>query len=348
MQTSMDLSALAEVYFYANSGSREIGFKEVYGAGPDECPSLHLRLTRFSQKGMASVEKRARVIKDIISLRQEKIFVYVTQAKPLRFFLWLKKLGFRIKIIVEPHSETEAWDSESLGNVDGIIYTTESLRNRLVRAFSIPADIPARVFYHRIRGPLPEAMPQGRPLEKTITLGYIGGLEAWKGVDTIIEALRFLPENIRVKFIGGEPGGPDHKRMQALAGGTGVSDRLSFTGRVPQQALSSEAEGVDIFILPLLDSAQGSLPLKLFDYMQFGKPIIASDQDSVKEVLDVDSALFFSSGSDKSLADQVSRLLTERSLGPRLAAKAFSELKKYAVDKWLINMNDFLETIVVK
>jgi glycosyltransferase involved in cell wall biosynthesis len=341
----MDLSGLAEVYYYANSSSREFGFKAIYGADLNEYPSLHLRVAMSSHKGIASIEKRAKVIKDIICLSQEKVFVYVTQAKPLRFFLQLKRLGFKMKIIVEPHSEVEGWDSAALNGVDGIIYTTEALRKRLARAFSISADIPNRVFYHRIRGPIPEVMPTDKPLWENITLGYIGGLEAWKGVDTIIEALSFLPGNFRVKFIGGEPGGPDHNRLLLLAGKAGVSDRLCFAGRMPQEAFASAVEDVDIFILPLLDSAQGSLPLKMFDYMCLGRPIVAASQESLREVLNERSALFYQAGSSESLAQQVLLLKKDPKLGRNLAANAFDAIKLYTVNIWRERMKAFFDEI---
>jgi glycosyltransferase involved in cell wall biosynthesis len=348
VQTSLDLSSIADVYYYANRGDRRIGFKEVYGADLKEYPSFYLKATISSHKGLASIEKRVRVIYDVMLLGREQIFVYVTQAKPLRYFLWLKGLGFKIKIIVEPHSETEAWGADAFNGVDGIIYTTQALRQKLSEKYSISTQIPAKVFYHRIRGTIPATIPATKSLCQEIAIGYIGGLEAWKGVDTIIEALSFLPENFRVKFIGGAPEGSDYNRLLLLADKFGVADRLSFSGRVPQAALAAAAEDVDIFVLPLLDSTQGSLPMKMFDYMCLGRPIISASQESLREVLDEKSALFYLAGSAESLAQQVLLLKGDSVLAGNLAVNAFDAIKLYTVDIWRGRMKTFIEEIGAK
>jgi glycosyltransferase involved in cell wall biosynthesis len=338
MQTSMDLSSIADVYYYANCGGSFSEFRNIYGFKPEEHPYLHLRITRNSHKSLASIEKRGMAIKDIVSHRRDKKAVYVTQIKPLRFFLALKKIGLKIKIIVEPHSETERWDKKSLANVDGIIFTTQSLRSRLTDRYSISPDIPSRVFYHRVRIPIIDHIPVRKTAKEGFCIGYIGGLEKWKGVDTIIGAMSLLPEDICARFVGGKIGGMDHDRLLSLAEKRGISSRVFFAGRVKQDELASTAGDVDLFVLPLLDSGQGSLPMKLFDYMRLGRPIVAAAQDSLKEVLDEGSALFYDAGSPGSLAAQVLRLYGDADLCCNLATKALDDIKSYSVDKWREDM----------
>jgi glycosyltransferase involved in cell wall biosynthesis len=345
MQTSLDLSRIADVYYYANRGGGFPEFKTIYGFDPAECPSLHLRITRNSYKSLASVEKRAMALKDIISLRHDRPVVYVTQIKPLRFFLGLKKLGFGIKIMLEPHSEAEGWDTECFAGVDGIIYTTRALRRRLMEKYSISSDIPNRVFYHRIRTSLTEGITE-RSAKAGYRIGYIGGLEAWKGVDTIVEALSLLPDDVTAHFIGCSIGSSDYARLTSVVKRLGLERRTLFTERVPQADIPKAAEDIDVFILPLLDSSQGSLPMKLFDYMLLRRPVIASDQESIREVVNDDSALFFRPGSAKELAEQVLNLVRDRQLGACLSTNAFESLKLHTVETWLNNMKEFLGEIV--
>jgi len=345
LQTSMDLAGLADVYYYANRGGGFSEFRGIYGFDPAECPALHLRITRSFNKSLASVEKRAMALKDVISRRHDSPVVYVTQIKPLRFFQTLRKIGISIKIVLEPHSEAEGWDKDCFAGVDGIIYTTRSLRSRLMEKYSIAPDIPNRVFYHRVRTAAPPVITE-RSAKTGYCVGYIGGLEAWKGVDTIIEALSLLPGDVTAHFIGCVAGSSDYSRLMSVVKRLGLEKRTIFTGRVPQSDIPKTAADIDAFALPLLDSSQGSLPLKLFDYMSMRRPVISSDQEGIREIVNNDSALFFRPGSAKGLAEQVRKLIEDRQLGASISSKAFDALKLYTVENWLHNMKEFLEEIV--
>jgi glycosyltransferase involved in cell wall biosynthesis len=343
VQTSVDLSRIGEIFFYANKGDVDFDFRSLYGVDLPDCLSFHLRTARMSHKGLAGVEKRITALKDICMFRRNKLIAYVTQARPLQFFLFLKKIGTKIKIIVEPHSEAEAWNRTMFGDVDGIIFTSRTLQRRLTQRHSISANIPQKVFYHRVRLPLSDKLSILPSTRENYCIGYIGGLEAWKGVDAIIEALRYLPENVTAHFIGGEPDGQN--RLLSRANELGIEKRIHFTERVRQEDLVEECRDIDAFILPLLESQQGSLPLKLFDYMYLGKPIVAAGQESIREVLTNSSALFFPPGSYEGLAEQIKILVNNRSLGIDLSVNAYNALKSYTIDKWLGDMDDLLRQI---
>jgi glycosyltransferase involved in cell wall biosynthesis len=343
VQTSIDLSRIVKVFFYANKGDDDFNFRSLYGADLSDSASFYLRTARMSHKGLAGVEKRITALKDICMFRGNKLIAYVTQATPLQFFLFLKKVGFKIRILVEPHSENEAWSKSDFEGVDGIIFTSRTLQRKLTQRYSISANIPQKVFYHRVRSPISDKLSVLASTRENYCVGYIGGLEEWKGVDTIIEALRYLPENVTAHFIGGELSG--QTRLLSMANELGVEKRVRFTGRVPQGAFVEECRDIDAFILPLLESEKGSLPLKLFDYMYLGKPIVASDQESIREILTNSSALFSPPGSDKGLAEQIKILVNNPSLGIDLSVNAYNALKSYTIDKWLGDMLDLLRQI---
>ncbi len=174
VQTSIDLARLGETFFYANKGDERVSFKSLYGIDPTCLPSFHLRITRLPHKGLAGVEKRMMVLRDVRRFKgSSQVISYVTQVRPLRYLLFLKGLGFKIKIVLEVHSEREPWDSNLLKRVDGIIFTSKTLQDRLTERFSIPLEIPQRVFYHRVRKPLVREVPQPRSNKDSYCLGYI-------------------------------------------------------------------------------------------------------------------------------------------------------------------------------
>ncbi len=344
--TSVDLSMIGEVVFYANRGTDQLDFKTLYGVAISDYPSFHLKLTKLQHKGFSGIEKRINILKDIITSENSKIITYVSQARPLQYLLFLKKMGFKTKIVLEVHSEKEPWNSTALKEVNGIIFTSKSLMDRLTKRYSIPHEIQKKVFYHRIRKPL--ARERDNPIldKHHYHIGYIGGLELWKGVDTIVEAMKYLPNNVKALFIGGKEGSTDYERLLSKAKELGVADRIQLKGYVPYEILEKFISEIDVFILPLLEHIEGSIPLKLFDYMYFGKPIIASNQESVREILEHGiSSLFFSPGAEKELAEQVKILMGDPSLAYKLSFNAYKSLEPYTLNKWLEAMRSFLEKV---
>lgn len=341
----MDFCAFADVYFYASAGDPSLDTLSVYGAPFATRTNFHLRCATARHRGIAGLQKRAAVLRDIVRLRDKRLVVYVTQAKALRFFSLLKAAGAPVKIMVEPHSETEPWTDDGFRHADGILFTSKDLQKRLSAKYRIPQRIPQEIIYHRIRhagAVTPQGVPPGG---HRFCLGYIGGLEAWKGVDTIVQALPNLDASVTACFIGVREMSKDHMRLMSIARDLGVAERVRCVGYVPQGELQQATAEVDAFVLPLLQSEEGSLPMKLFDYMALGKPIIAAHQNSIREIVDEDSACFFPPGSAAALSEQVKRLIAHPDLGTALSNKAYDALQSYTVDAWIAKMKVFCESL---
>ncbi len=170
------------------------------------------------------------------------------------------------------------------------------------------------------------------PSAQPVTLTYAGHLYKWKGVDVLIDALAELP-GVRARIVGGQPGETDHVRLHALAGERGVADRVTFTGWLQPASVAAELASAHVLVLPnthTLTSDRYTSPLKLFEYLAAGRPIVASDLHAVREVLrDDDNALLVAPGSPAALAAAVRRLVSYPALGRRLAATAVDDAGYY-------------------
>ena len=175
----------------------------------------------------------------------------------------------------------------------------------------------------------PEA---GTPIRVT----YIGQLYPWKGVDTLLEAMVEL-RGERLVIVGGLPPEPDLDRTRNQARHFGVSDRVEFRGYVPPARLIEERRTADIFVVPTLDSVTArhfTSPLKLFEAMAAGRPIVASDLPSLRVVLtDGVNALLVPPGDSKALAEAVRKLAGDRQLRARLAQRAGEDVRRYSWDE---------------
>jgi glycosyltransferase involved in cell wall biosynthesis len=166
-------------------------------------------------------------------------------------------------------------------------------------------------------------------------VGYAGHLYPWKGVETLLRALAELPE-ARGLVIGGHPAESDLGTLQALAASLGVASRVTFTGLVPPAEVAGRLEAADVLVLPnraTAISSRYSSPLKLFEYLAAGRPIVASDLPAFREVLrDGANALLVPPDDPAALAAAVRRLARHHAEAVALSQTGFEEATLYTWD----------------
>ena len=168
------------------------------------------------------------------------------------------------------------------------------------------------------------------------TVAYAGHLYPWKGVTVLLHALASLP-NVTGLIIGGHPGERDLARTREEAARLGLDDRVTFTGLLDPGAVARRLADADILVLPNTEtvlSARYTSPLKLFEYMAAGKPIVASKLASLDDVLRHDqNALLVRPDDPKALAASIDRLVQQPELARRLARCAFDDAAGYTWDR---------------
>jgi glycosyltransferase involved in cell wall biosynthesis len=171
-----------------------------------------------------------------------------------------------------------------------------------------------------------------RSEERPFTIGYAGHLYPWKGVDLILEAVRAL-QDTRGLIVGGHDREPDLARLKQLALDLDCASRIVFTGQVPPPDVPARLREADVLILPNRQSAISTdftSPLKLFEYMASGRPIVASDLPSFREILrDGENALLVEAGNPQALVAAVTRIKTDPDLGTRLARQAREDVRAF-------------------
>ncbi len=167
-------------------------------------------------------------------------------------------------------------------------------------------------------------------------IAYAGHLYAWKGVDVLLEAIARLPR-ARGLIVGGHSAEPDLARTKSIADRLGVADRVTFTGLVEPAQVAQLLTQADVLVLPNPASAistRYTSPLKLFEYMAAGRPIVSSDLPSIREILrDGVNALLVAPGDPVALASAIDRLLTDPELAARLARAALDDVPKYSWER---------------
>ena len=178
---------------------------------------------------------------------------------------------------------------------------------------------------------------EGDPLAgRRATLAYAGQLYAHKGVDLLLEALADLPE-AELLIIGGLPNDPQRSRLERLGEKLGVADRIRVTGPQPYARVPELLTEADVALLPLAEGIVArcfTSPLKLFDYLAAGMPIVAVDYPTIREILrDGENCLLVPPNDPAALAAAIRRLLTDRVLASRLGHQARLDAANYTWDR---------------
>jgi glycosyltransferase involved in cell wall biosynthesis len=165
---------------------------------------------------------------------------------------------------------------------------------------------------------------------------YAGHLYPWKGVDTLIAALPHAPA-LRARIIGGHPAEPDLGRLQQQARDLGVADRVEFAGLQPPPAVAALLLEADALVLPNHPSpvsAHYTSPLKLFEYLAAGRPIVASDLPALREALrHGENAWLTAPGDPAALAGSLTHVTSDAPLALRLARAAFDAATQYSWER---------------
>jgi glycosyltransferase involved in cell wall biosynthesis len=180
---------------------------------------------------------------------------------------------------------------------------------------------------------------------------YAGHLYPWKGVDVFVRALALAPA-IQGLIVGGHPGEGDLARVEALARELGLGSRLEITGLVRPAEVASRLERATMLVLPNTASAismRYTSPLKLFEYLALGRPIIASDLPSIREIVtDGESALLVPPDDPAALAGAMSRVATDAALAGRLADGARALAPSYSWDERAERLGAALEAAAAR
>jgi glycosyltransferase involved in cell wall biosynthesis len=165
--------------------------------------------------------------------------------------------------------------------------------------------------------------------EGSFVVAFCGLFYRWHGVATLAEAfvrLRAKHPTVRLLLVGG---GEEEARVRSILQGGGVLADCLLTGIVAREEVPGYLAAADVVVSPHADLRNfiGS-PIKIFEYMASGTPIVASRLAQLSEILtDEETALLVAPGDPVALVSALERLLVDPGLGRRLGAAAQQEAR---------------------
>ena len=142
-------------------------------------------------------------------------------------------------------------------------------------------------------------------------IGFAGSFRPWHRVDALLDAMDGPLERVglrpRVLCVGD---GPGRAAFEERALQSGLAPRVHTTGFVPQPDVAPWLNGCDLAVAPYEPCAGFYFsPLKVFEFMALGLPVVAADIGQLSEILADDRGWLYRPGDTDSLATAIADVL---------------------------------------
>lgn len=132
--------------------------------------------------------------------------------------------------------------------------------------------------------------------ENSFHFCFIGNLAPWQGLEYAITALSKLIKenknpNIQLIIVGD---GPAKKELVTLAHKLNMKDKVIFLGTLNHEKVPEVINACDVCIAPFTawrNKEIGVSPLKLYEYLSCGKPVIASAIPGTEIIKELDAGI---------------------------------------------------------
>jgi glycogen(starch) synthase len=200
----------------------------------------------------------------------------------------------------------------TFNSADRVLCYTETDRDRL-RDRGITA--PVSVIHNGID--CETFVPDASDAEQLQIL-FVGRLKAAKGVRELLDAFALLADDmpdVTLRFVGE---GPLREALEQTATEYGLTDRVTFAGRVPNEELPETYAESAVFALP---SEVEGFPRTVLEAMACGTPVVTSELPQLQSVVEQvgETAPF---GDVEALAAALQRLLAAPDRRERLGQRA--------------------------
>ncbi|MGY5146780.1 MAG: glycosyltransferase family 4 protein [Candidatus Nitrosopumilus sp. bin_7KS] len=181
-------------------------------------------------------------------------------------------------------------------------------------------------------------LDEDRRFEKQII--FVGRLSKEKGIETIVEVSKKLPNDINLLIIGS---GPESKKIKKLSE---TLDNIHYMGYQTHMNSIKLIRGSDVLIQPSLHEG---ISTTILESMACKIPVIASNVGGNKElILDNENGFLINPESADELIKKIMMILEDKFLAKKFGEKSFELIHNYEWSKIGLNYLELYESLLKK
>lgn len=168
----------------------------------------------------------------------------------------------------------------------------------------------------------------------------IGSISRLKNQYQIIEALQYVPQDVKVLFAGIEKGSLDRYVRQF-----GIKNEIIYAGLVDPKEIMNY---YPLLNLNILASTMDGFGLVLVEAMGLGIPVVATAAYGIKDVVKHGvNGLLFEDGDIRQLADHINLLLNDEATRTKLIQNGLkSAMEDFSIEKTITNYELFFQNLI--
>jgi glycosyltransferase involved in cell wall biosynthesis len=273
--------------------------------------------------------------------------IHVHWPMPHAAFGWAAKLACRARLVTTFYGAELRWVKHSLPFMKWFLHWAINISDKVVAISTFTAsevqsiaNADVEVIPYTIGFAAKSEIGNRKSELKEPVVLTVGRMVERKGIRYLIEAMRDVP-GARLSVVGGGPLLPELKEQ---AGRLGLSDRVSFPGKVSEAELIEQYRRAAVYVQPAVIDSRGDtemLGVVLLEAMHYGVPVIGSNVGGIPDVIiDGQTGLLVPEKDPKALAQAINRVLNEKSLAQKLAGGANDHLRTkfdwdFIIKKWI-------------
>ena len=173
---------------------------------------------------------------------------------------------------------------------------------------------------------------------------YVGNLESYQGIDLLLESFQCAAtkeKSAQLVIIGGSD--VDIQRYKNKSRQLDIGNKVHFIGQKPVSQLAFYLKQADIVVSPRIKGQ--NTPMKIYSYLDSGRPVLATRLPTHTQVLDDQIALLMTP-EPNDMSDGLVKLLKDESLRVDLARRAKERVKQdFSYEAFQRKLLTFYESI---
>lgn len=163
-------------------------------------------------------------------------------------------------------------------------------------------------------------------------ISYIGSFDKHKGLYTLLRVYSKIETKYKLVLIGGKSIN-EIETLQKEIHKLKISDRVIITGWIRKAEVNHYLAQTILGVVPLESTFFNQYltsPLKIFDYISFGCPMLASDLPTLRElIIEEEMGLFYNPSDENDMLIKMKKLIDDVQLLKNMSQKVYNTAQKF-------------------